>query len=236
MSINIHKRTRTFANETYSDWSVWTPTNDVPPYINTDLIQYQIEKTFETMFLQVFSNVMSAAIGDDTPYSKTLDYLQTEFKDDNLTPKEKANLKAQVMANITTSITNNAMMHATQITNKELRIGDELAILKNQRDVSDGTVQFKINQAEQTAENAKQNALFVKEKIAQLIKAAKDNNRIQAGKILEELFGQHKIGGGVITEDMFKVIFDMVLNLYNNLDVSLTTNPDSISTTESSTT
>lgn len=230
MSINISKRTRTLVDEVYGEWSVWTATNDIPPYLNTDLIQYQIDKAFETTFLEVFSNVMSAAITSDTPYQKTLDYLQSELDDDNLTPKEKANLKAQVMANITTSITNNAMTLAMQLANKELRLSDELAILNNQRTISDATVQFKIDQTEQQAENTKQAALFTKEKVTQLIKAAKDNNRIQAGKILEELFGQHKIGGGTITQDMFTLIFDMVLNMYNNVDASISTTSSDVST------
>ncbi len=231
MSINIHKRIRTLTDEVYSDWSEWEITTDTPPYNNTSLVEYKTSSTYKESTLSTFADLMATSISESTPYSKTLDYLQTEFDEDNLTPKEKATLKAQVMSNITSSITNYAMQLSPTIANKELRITDELAMLLNQRDISDSTKQYKIDQAKEQAENIKQNALFVKEKITQLVKAAKDNNRIQAGKILEELFGQHSIAnGGVITQDMFTLLFEMVLNMYNNADASIITDASSVTT------
>jgi len=193
MSINIEKRTRaevTPATDpvTYTDWSEWSSTTDSAPYENTSLVEYRIDKAFETSFLEVFPSLMSAAISTDTPYQKTLDYLQTELDDSNLTPAEKANLKAQVMANITTSITNNAMSLAMQMTEKEIKIGTELDILISQKDYS------------------------VAQKIA-LEEQLVDNRNIKAAELLGSTYGTVGAGGLVVSEDMWKVLFDIVNSL-----------------------
>lgn len=225
---DILKRTRLSLSDNWSDWQI---TIDAPPYTNTDLVEYKTSHTFKEETLHVFKELMQTSTSENTPFDKTVKYLQTELDDDNLTPKEKATLKAQVMSNITSSITNNAMSISPNIANKNFRLDDEIIMLKNQRDISNQTKQYKINQTKEQAEAAKQNALYAKERIAQLVKAAKDNNRIQASKIIEELYGQHKIGGGVITSDMWKLIFEMAKNTYNNVDASIATNTDTISTT-----
>jgi len=234
MSIIISKRTRTLVNNIYSNWSNWSTTTDTPPYSNTDTVQYKVGNIdFQDPYLSSFSSLMNTAIGSDTPYSKTLEYLTEEFNDDNLTPKEKANLKAQVMANITTSITNNAMQIALGVTEKQIKLVYEVEGLQNKLsqalinlEILQETKQNKINQAEYQAENIKQSYLFTQEKIQQLIKAAKDNNRIQATQIIGEFFEQYKIGGGTLSSEMFQLIFEMAIQTYNNTDssISMTSN------------
>jgi len=171
---------------------------------------------FISNYLKNFKEMMGSAISDDTPYCKTIEYLTKEFNDDNLTPGQKANLKAQVMSNITTSITNNAMQLALTLTNKELRIKSEIAILQNQEYVSNKSKDLKIQQLQEQIDALKENSNFTKEKTTQLIKAAKHNNKINAQQVLSEFFSQFKIGGGTLSKDMFKLMYTMIVQTYND--------------------
>jgi hypothetical protein len=218
--INILKRVRIeitpATNPITYKWSEWSITTDAPPYNNTLTVEYKTSNEYISQTCSIFKALMSASISENTPYKETLKFIQTEFDESSLTPKDAAMLKAQVMATITSSTTNTAMQLAPSIANKELRVDTELGILENQKDISSATKQFKIDQSKFQSKNTEQSYLFTKEKIQSLIKAAKDNNKIKAMEILQQLFGQHKIGGGTITTDMFALLFSGSGALYNN--------------------
>lgn len=210
-TITIYKRTRTEVTPatdpvTYNPWSDWTITTDVPPYNNTLLVEYKLENdvSFKDTYLNNYSLLMSEALKSETPYDKAVTYMNEQLENLSISPKEEALLKAQFMANITNSITINAMQMAMSLTDKNHKFNYELVLQKAQADVAEATMQDKIDISKYQKETSEQNYIYAKEKAVALPASIVFNNWTKSLSYFSEAYGQHKIGGGTITESMWK--------------------------------
>lgn len=162
-------------------------------------------KTYDKEYQSYYKQLLADSIGENTPYSKTLEYIEKTVKARNLTPMQEAQMTVNLMSNIAIGTTNTAMTAAIELTSRARRSEVELKIMninagiaestkqykidsaKADRDVKVNSVPHRVNLAVHQAENAKQNSLFTREKIIQLIAGAKSNNTIKAMDSLGEL-------------------------------------------------
>lgn len=213
----IQKRTRTEVSPatnpvTYNAWSDWAVTTDAPPYTNTVLIEFQSTDStdFKGKYLAAFSELTAEAIKDGSPYKESINFMGTELAKLGVSEADKGTLTAQFMANITTSITNNAMQIALTITDKNLKAESEVAITANNRSKSDvetevavATKQNKIKTIEHQEANVLAQKDYTVEKKTQLINTVKFNNMSQSLEFFKDMYGQHKLGSGTITTSMW---------------------------------
>jgi len=215
MSVLITKRTRTLTDGKYSEWSEWVSSIDSPPYNNTDLIEYKILSEYDSLinfkreYFLIYATLMQEATKEGTPYSSSLAQLKEEFETRSITEEQKAILTAQYMANITNSVTLQAMQMAMTLTDREIKTPNEFALQSIQKEIAEQTKLDKIEISKWQEKTSEENYNYAKEKAIALPASVIFNNWSKALDYFSESYGQHKIGGGVITPSMWAVPLDI---------------------------
>ena len=209
MSLTISKRTRTLTDEVYSEWTEWAVTTDSPPYNNTDILEYKITSDydnnvdFDEKYYEVYGKIMAEAIKDGTPYKESIDYISSEFENFNLTDIQKADLTVKYIASITNPVTIQAMQVAMSLADKDLKAPNEIAMQEVQKDIAIATKPDKVAISEWQEKTAEENYNYAREKAIALPQSIIFNNYSKTLDYFKEAYGQHKIGGGTITQSMW---------------------------------
>ncbi len=223
MSIVIQKRIRTEITpvtdpKTYNTWGSWADTTEAAPYTNTDLVEYQTTDgvNFKSKYLSAYSELMVEAIKDGSPYKESINFMSTELDNLGVSASDKGTLTAQFMANVTTSITNNAMQIALTLADKDLKAENEVTMSDISKDIAVAGKDDKIEMIALQKYNLQATKDYTVEKKTQLINSVKFNNMTKSFEGFEGLYGQHKLGGGTITPSMWAVPYKIGKQLANS--------------------
>ena len=153
---------------------------------------------FTSDYLNNYTSLMTRATSANSPYDLTKQFVVNEFNNFNITEKEKAEILANFIANITTSITTGAMQTALALTDKEGKYPTEVANL-----IKQGAL---LN--EQIAKVAADTA-YVETQEDKLIEQVEHNKIIKAMDSMGDMIGTVGAGGLKPTASMWSVYFNL---------------------------
>lgn len=216
MAIVIQERARTLTDGIYSEWSTWVAAVTLPPYVSSDILEYKIESAmdtqFKTKYIENFKDILASTISPASPYAQTISFLDTEFNNYNITDQYKAQLKSQLLSNMTISFTNSSMQTAISITDKEI--------------MSDCDYDNKLKQGallDQQILKLAEDTLLVSAQEDAITQQVVDNRKIKVIDAMGECYGTVSAGGLTVSAEMWKVWFDFIKTLDNTSGVPSTT-------------
>jgi len=167
---------------------------------------------FSDDYLTFYSSIMTKATEANSPYDLTKQFIQDEFDNFNISEKEKAEVLANYMAQITTSITTAAMQTALALADKNGKYAYEVTALQKQTTLMDSQI------AKLNADTA-----YVATQEDKLIEQVEHNKLIKAMDSIGDMFGTVGAGGLKPTASMWSVYFTL-----NNMlsGVAAPANPD----------
>ena len=203
-TINVLKRTRTLTDLVYSAWTEWASTTDTAPYIDSELIEYKVDRDFDyiDIYSDSFGKILELTIADGTPFKETLAFLDEKFDSYTITDEYKAQLQAQMMSNMTVAFTQSAMNTALQLSTKEIMIDEEY----------DGKVKQNLILDKQ-AGKLDADTLLVDAQNQAIQQQVIDNRYIKASDTLAEYFGTIGAGGLKVDATMNTSLFNIIAEL-----------------------
>ncbi len=189
--------------------------------------------TFKDDYLLNYSSLMKEAVKEGTPFAENKKFIEEQVSSLNLMNKEKAEIMAKAMTDLTVALTGKSMEIALVLTEKALKIKNEISNLNTQTEIVTETKQFKIDQAKavkdlavntvphkinlaiHTATKMKNEGIDVAEKTKQLIRSVDFNNIIKAMEHLAEMIGTICAGGLVPPKQVFVIFFLLNKKLSN---------------------
>ena len=151
---------------------------------------------FTADYLNNYTALMERATAANSPYDLTKQFVADEFNNFNITEKEKAEILANFIANITTSITTAAMQSALALTDKEGKYQYEVTNLAKQGQLLDSQI------AKVDADTA-----YVETQEEKLIEQVEHNKYIKAMDSMGDMIGTVGAGGLKPTATMWEVYF-----------------------------
>jgi hypothetical protein len=203
MAINILKRTRTLTEGVYSEWSEWETTSDAAPYVSTDLIEYRVATVFNDKFKESLDLVLSGAVAENTPYAKSLEFLETKLDALKVTNDVKGRLTAQFLSQVAISFTQTGINAAVNIANKDITADLQLQNLAKQGIILD-----------KQAVKLEADIALVNAQSAAVTQQVEDNRKIKLCSILGDTYGMITTGSNAPSAEMWTTFF----NKLNDLD------------------
>jgi len=208
--IVILKRTRLSVDES---WSAWLATTDMPPYTNTELIEYKVAAD-SVIDIENFTDgyVDEAADGTkswegtgvfDTVIKAVNGNIQVEYDNGRITGPAYA----QVYLGSMNNAMNLAMQFLLRERQTELQLEKAEEELRLLYDTHPSRVQLSENQAAKVLEEKKA-----------LVQSVIDNRKIRALDSLADTYGTFGAGGLTLSEDMWKVYFKLIADLVSELN------------------
>lgn len=239
MTLQIEKRTRALNTD---PWGNWVLTSDVPPYTDTDLVEYRIQNTTNVNVADLQSIVDSALsevtqidvtditsntqlvqdgtnlwkVTGDGHFDKIMEsvnlQLKAQFDSDRITGSEFA--RAYVALFQSTLAQSNQFVLGQRA--RELATdGGALDVAKKALElgVLEATQQTKIDQAVAQLEKLEAETDYVKQQDKQLVASVGYNNKIKALDALGDTYGTFGAGGITVNADMWTTYFTIVTEL-----------------------
>lgn len=157
--------------------------------------------------IQVFKDLLSASMGDSTPYKATKDYIEGELVGTN-SNDQKFQLLSNMLANITTQFTIQAMESARSTAMEdlfyELKLRQlELEMLKAQAQVDLAEAEIAFNEARTALVRAQTNSENEKTKNIKRERYAMDDSmRCKEAEMLANVCSAYAAGGSAVPTDM----------------------------------
>jgi len=168
--------------------------------------------SFLTDYVNSYETIMTAATGTGSPFDQTIEFVKDEVNNFNLSEREKAEIIAGYMAQITTNITTGAMQSALAITDKLGKYADEAANVAKQGQV----LTEQINKL-------KADTSYVETQEAKLIEQVEHNKVIKAMDSMGDMIGTVGAGGLKPTASMWTTYYSLNQSLTG---LSLPASPD----------
>lgn len=224
MAINIYKRTRLLITD---EWGAWSLTTDIPPYTNTDLIEYKAEDGSTIINISdITSNVSTDSdfiVSGDGYFDDLMEtatkHLEAQAKKSYL----EGDAYAKVYASVMNNIINQAMQFALTKRSAELRAdGLNEDVLKKKEDylvqTGTGVRDAKIATVISGAEKAENEASYIATQEEQLIKSVRYNNRIKALDALLDMMGTFGAGGLTFDDSQWAFMYNQMATLTSDLN------------------
>lgn len=222
MAITIEKRTRTLTTD---EWSSWTSTDDVPPYSNTDLLEYRVNDN--SIFINISDitnnvtvdgkhNVSGQGYFDDLMETATT-HLEAQRSKGYIDGTDYARVYGGVMNNLF----NQSIQFALSKRNAELKAdsaGVAVDKAKEDLELAQATRQAKIESAQNQADKILADTAYVKEQTKQLPIAVRYNNRIKAIDALSSMMGTFGAGGLTFDDAQWDFYYNSLSNLISDLN------------------
>lgn len=226
MALNIEKRTRAAVEDNWGDWAV---TTEVPPYIDTSLVEYRAAGEYTTIDIEDITRNVQVVAGDDDKFKTIGDgYFEDIMEAVNAQLKaqhDSGRLKGPEYARVYASLFQTAMGQAFQFAaskrQRELAADAaavELAKKEEELAVAEATRQTKIDTIKQQLLKLVADTGYVDEQRTQLIASVKFNNKIKTLDTIGQTYGTFGAGGINMSAEMWKVFFDLAGELSSELN------------------
>lgn len=225
-TITIEKRTRVLIDD---EWGVWSVTTDVPPYTNTDLIEYRVGSDadvtapntaidIEDMTNNVTTDSNNVVTGDgyfDNVMETITKHLDAQYQKNILTGDNYARVYSQQMGNVL----GQSYQFMLNKRAKELQT-DALAYdnIKKEEEaiIAQSTRYNKINQVNATLLKTYAETDYIAEQETQLVNSVEYNNKIKVMETLGDTYGTAMAGGLTVSNDQWEVFYNLGSDVANS--------------------
>lgn len=182
---------------------------------------------FTDKYIANFGDMLTETTTANTPYQKTLEYLNEQYDKYNISNELRAKYISELLANLTMGYTAQAMAQAMELTYRELTFDEEMNGLKEQtKSARLRNEELERGMNDRLAGLKKQNELvdaqikklkdeteLAKSQKEAIDRQVKDNRIIKATSTLGGFISENQAGGMIVPADMTKVFFDMLSGL-----------------------
>lgn len=222
MAITIEKRIRATIDD---EWSVWSTTTDLPPYTNTDLIEYRVNDN--STFIDISDITTNVNIETDNTVTGDgyFDDLMETVTAHLEAQREKGYFDSDDYAKVYSANIINTMNQSIQFAlakrNAELRADSgavDLDKKKEELELMYDTHEFKVDTAQNQALKIEADKDYVNTQNEQLPRSVRFNNRIKAVDSMSDMMGTFGAGGLTFDDTQWTFYYNQLASLITDLN------------------
>lgn len=183
---------------------------------------------FNKNYLLNFKSILEASIAQDSPYQKSVTYLNEQFDKYNLSDELRAKHMSALMAELTINFTNTAMQTAGDLTHRDMTLEEELRGLKLKNDLFEEKKKYEVeilkeqvNLTKAQKEKTDSEKALVDAQKKAIDEQVKDNRVIKAASVLGEFLQMISRNDLNPPASMNQTLFSLVLHLVKDEGITL---------------